>query len=72
MNDRQFAAAHDRYLEPPEELYDDSEEDEDAAQDQARQRKLDEEDWIARKIEMYVSANQIAEDVVAAIDKELK
>jgi hypothetical protein len=25
-----------------------------------------------KKIEMYVSANQIAEDVVAAIDKELK
>jgi hypothetical protein len=52
MNDREFAAAHDRYLEPPEKMYDDSDEDEDAAQDQARQRRLDEEDWIARKIEM--------------------
>ena len=44
MNDRQFAAAHDRYLDPP----DDEEErpdceDEDRAYEQMKQRRIDEE-----------------------------
>ena len=48
MNDRQFAAAHDRYLDPQ----DDEEErpdceDEDRAYEQMKQRRIDEEDWLA-------------------------
>ena len=48
MNDRQFAAAHDRYLDPT----DDEEErpdceDEDRAYEQMKQRRIDEEDWLA-------------------------
>ncbi len=48
MNDRQFAAAHDRYLDPPN---DEEErpnfEDEDRAYEQMKQRRIDEEDWLA-------------------------
>ena len=45
MNDRQFTAAHDRYLDPPDEGPED--EDEDSAYDTDRQRRIDEEDWLA-------------------------
>jgi hypothetical protein len=51
MNDRQFAAAHDKWLEPPDEDEDDLPEMDDMDfADIARQRKLDEEDWQAEKI----------------------
>ena len=50
MNDRDFARAHDAYLEPPDEEDEDDIPDEDALQDIRRQRRLDEEDWIAEKI----------------------
>ena len=51
MNDRQFAAAHDRHLDPP----DDEEErpdceDEDRAYEQMKQRRIDEEDWLAETL----------------------
>lgn len=48
MNDRQFAAAHDRYLDPPdhEEERPDCE-DEDRVYEQMKQRRIDEEDWLA-------------------------
>lgn len=45
MNDRGFAAAHDRYLDPPD--FDDTEEDEDSAYDKARERRQAEEDQAA-------------------------
>ncbi|MBK7804321.1 MAG: hypothetical protein IPJ55_17000 [Chloracidobacterium sp.] len=46
MNDREFAAAHDRYLDPPD--FDDTEEeDEDSAYDKARERRQAEEDQAA-------------------------
>ena len=51
MGQRQFESAHDRLLEPPELENEDGEFDEDAERDRIRQRRLDEEDWIARKIE---------------------
>ena len=50
MNNREFAAAHDRYLDPPD-FDDDREEDEDSAYDLARQRRLEEEDYAVRKAE---------------------
>lgn len=43
MNDRDFAAAHDRYLDSPD-LDEDTEQDEDSAYDIDRQRRLDEEE----------------------------
>ena len=57
MSDRRFAAAHDRYLEPPE--YDDDGttdderpdcEDEDRAYEEMKQRRIDEEDWQAERL----------------------
>ncbi|MBP8789590.1 MAG: hypothetical protein KBH41_19420 [Azonexus sp.] len=48
MNDRQFAAAHDRYLDPPD--YEEERpdcEDEDRAYEEMKQRRIDEEDWLA-------------------------
>lgn len=53
MNDRQFAAAHDQLLEPPE--YDDDGEetwDEMDLADIALQKRLDLEDWEAHKMQM--------------------
>lgn len=50
MNNREFAAAHDRYLDPPD-FDDDREEAEDSAYDLARQRRIEEEDYAARKAE---------------------
>lgn len=45
MNERQFAAAHDRYLNPPDEDFDDSDNDqaEDIAHGQRMQAILDKE-----------------------------
>ncbi len=52
MNGREFAAAHDRWLEPPEEGPENSayETDEDFAYDTDRQRRIDEEDWRAETL----------------------
>lgn len=50
INDRQFAAAHDRYLEPPEEEFDDSEDDEMDLADIERQAQIDREDWLAERL----------------------
>jgi hypothetical protein len=50
MDSRSFAAAHDRYLEPPEEMYDDSEADEMDLADIRRQKELDREDWQAETL----------------------
>jgi hypothetical protein len=50
ISDRDFAAAHDRYLEPPEEMYDDSEDDEMDLADIRRQKELDREDWQAETL----------------------
>jgi hypothetical protein len=50
MNSHDFAAAHDRYLEPPEEMYDDSEDDEMDLADIRRQKELDREDWQAETL----------------------
>ena len=49
MSDRQFAAAHDRYLEPPDEKFDDTTDDEMDLADIERQARLDEEDWLAEQ-----------------------
>ena len=51
MNDRDFAAAHDRYLEPPDITDGWPEADEDTAYDIARQCRMDEEDFAARQKE---------------------
>jgi hypothetical protein len=51
MNNRQFAAAHDSYLEPPE--YDDDGEetwDECDLADIEQQRRIDHEDWQAESL----------------------
>ena len=50
INDRQFAAAHDRYLEPPDEGFDDSEDDEMDLADIERQAQIDREDWLAERL----------------------
>ena len=50
MNDRQFAAAHDRLLEPPDEEFDDTADDEMDLADIERQRKIDHEDWQAERL----------------------
>lgn len=49
INDRQFAAAHDRYLEPPDD--EDGEEtlDEMDLADIERQNQIDHEDWQAEQ-----------------------
>lgn len=49
MNSRTFARAHDKYLEPEEERPDC--EDEDRAYEEAKQRRIDEEDAQVRKAE---------------------
>ena len=51
MRDRQFAAAHDRLLEPPE--YDEDGEETWEEMDLAdieRQRRIDHEDWLAERL----------------------
>ncbi len=50
MSDRQFAAAHDRLLEPPDEEFDDTTDDEMDLADIKRQRKIDHEDWQAERL----------------------
>ncbi len=50
MNQRQFAAAHDRYLEPPDEEYDDTTDDEMDLADIERQNRIDHEDWLAERL----------------------
>ena len=52
MNDRQFAAAHDRYLEPPDDEPEGTPEDEMDLADIARQKRLDREDWDAHRARM--------------------
>lgn len=50
MNNRQFAAAHDRWLEPSDEDFDDSEDDEMDLASIARQAQIDHEDWQAETL----------------------
>jgi len=51
MTNRQFAAAHDRYLEPEDDRQDDSPEDDEMdLADIARQKRLDREDWEAETL----------------------
>jgi hypothetical protein len=50
ISDRDFAAAHDRYLEPPDEDCDDGEDDEMDLADIARQKQIDKEDWQAETL----------------------
>lgn len=50
MNDRQFAAAHDRLLEPPDEEFDDTTDDEMDLADIQRQNQIDKEDWQAERL----------------------
>ena len=50
MNDRQFAAAHDRLLEPPDEEFDDTTGDEMDLADIQRQNQIDREDWLAERL----------------------
>ncbi len=47
MNSRQFAAAHDRLLEPPDEEFGDTPDDEMDLADIERQNQIDKEDWLA-------------------------
>jgi hypothetical protein len=49
MNDRQFAAAHDRYLGPPDEEFDDTTDDEMDLADIRKQEQRDREDWLAEQ-----------------------
>lgn len=49
MSDRQFAAAHDRYLDPPDEEFDDEGGDEMDLADIKRQAQIDHEDWMAER-----------------------
>ena len=49
MNDRQFAAAHDRLLEPPDEEFDDTTDDEMDLADIQRQNQIDREDWLVEQ-----------------------
>lgn len=49
MNSRQFAAAHDRYLDPPDEEFDDTTDEMDLA-DIERQAQIDREDWQAERL----------------------
>lgn len=46
MTDREFAAAHDRYLNPPDEDFDEEVDECDLA-DIERQKRIDKEDWQA-------------------------
>lgn len=50
MNQRQFAAAHDRWLEPPDEEFDDTTDDEMDLADIQRQKRIDHEDWQAERL----------------------
>lgn len=65
MSDRQFAAAHDRLLDPPDEGDDDTTdderpdcEDEDRAYEEMKQRRIDEEDWRAEQYRQRQEDNQ--------------
>ena len=49
MNNRRFAAAHDRLLEPPDEEFDDTTDEMDLA-DIERQNQIDYEDWLAERL----------------------
>jgi hypothetical protein len=49
MSDRQFAAAHDRLLEPPDEEFDDTTDDEMDLADIEQQNQIDHEDWLAER-----------------------
>ena len=48
MSDRQFAAAHDKLLEPPDEEFDDTTDEMDLA-DINRQAQIDHEEWLAER-----------------------
>ena len=47
MNDRRFAAMHDRHLDPPDEDFDDSDDDEIDIAELHKQQQRDREDWLA-------------------------
>jgi len=49
MNNRQFAEAHDRLLEPPDEEFDDTTDDEMDLADIHKQEQRDREDWLAEQ-----------------------
>lgn len=49
MSDRQFAAAHDRYLEPPDDAREGAWDEMDLA-DIERQNQIDKEDWQAERL----------------------
>mgnify|MGYP007040124529 CR=1 FL=1 len=49
ISDRQFAAIHDRYLDPPDEKLDDTP-DEMSLADIERQNRIDHEDWLAERL----------------------
>lgn len=57
MNDRQFAAAHDRYLNPPDEDFNDSEDE----MDLASIRKQEQRDWEDYQAEKYRQKQEDAE-----------
>ena len=50
MSDRQFAAAHDRYLEPPDEEFDDTTDDEMDLAAIRLQAQVDHEDRLAERL----------------------
>jgi len=47
MNNRQFNSAHDRLLEPPEDDFDDSDDEEIDIAELHKQQQRDREDWLA-------------------------
>lgn len=49
MSDRQFAAAHDRYLDPPDDEFDDTTDDEMDLASIHKQEQRDHEDWLAEQ-----------------------
>jgi len=57
MNDRQFAAANDRYLEPPDEDFDEEGDEMDLA-DIVRQRRIDREEWLAETLRQKQECEQ--------------
>ncbi len=58
MSQQQFDAAHDQYLEPPD--YDERPdcEDEDREFEEAKQRRIDEEDWQAETLRQKQECEQ--------------
>lgn len=62
ISDRQFAAAHDRYLDPPDEEFDDTTEvDEMDLADIERQNKIDHEEWLAERLRQEREFRELGE-----------